>query len=264
MIVSGAQSVTRSADAISADPADAFFLNLPLSEGTHAAQDGRTARLAPSDFAIVDSTRPFELGFSAPFRQVSVQVPRELLAARGVRESATGTRIDGSRGIGAVASGALRALATDSSALDRRGARTLADHLCGLVALAVGEQATTAPWTAHEQLLSAALGHVEELLSDPDLAPRDVADRIAVSPRHLHRLFAERGTTFGRWLLERRLEHGRGGLVDPAQPDRAIADIAHAVGFRDPSYFARAFKARYGITPRAARQEAFVELAVAA
>jgi AraC family transcriptional regulator, positive regulator of tynA and feaB len=117
---------------------------------------------------------------------------------------------------------------------------------------------------ARERLLQAALDHVEQMLGDPELSPRDIAERIAVSPRYLHRLFAERGTTFGRWLLVRRLERGRDGLVDGAQADRAIGDVAYDVGFRDPSYFARAFKAHFGVTPRTARQGAFVELAVAA
>jgi AraC family transcriptional activator of tynA and feaB len=152
----------------------------------------------------------------------------------------------------------------DGSFVARRNARALADYLRGLVVVALHQEEATPPRTARERLLEAALGHVEAMLSDPDLSPRDVADRIAVSPRYLHRLFAERGTTFGRWLLERRLERGLDGLVDLAQSDRAIGDIAHAVGFRDPSYFARAFKTRYGITPRVARRAALTELAAAA
>jgi AraC-like DNA-binding protein len=130
--------------------------------------------------------------------------------------------------------------------------------------LALVEDHAPVTRTTRKQLFEAAVVGVEEMLGDPALAPGDVARRIAISPRYLHRLFAERGTTFGRWLLERRLERGRDVLRDPAHADRAIGDIAYSVGFADPSYFARAFKARYGTTPRTARKTAFVdELAVA-
>jgi AraC-like DNA-binding protein len=165
---------------------------------------------------------------------------------------------------GTVACGALRAVGANTSPIDRHSARALAGHPCGPVALALVEDERFAPPTARDQLLQAAAGHVEEMLGDPELTPADVARRVAISPRHLHRLFAGRGTTFGRWLLERRLERARAALLDGTQAHRTIGDIAYSVGFRDPSYFARAFKTRYATTPRTARKTAFVELAVAA
>jgi AraC-like DNA-binding protein len=152
--------------------------------------------------------------------------------------------------------------ANDLVSVARPGTRLAGGR--GLGTLALVEDRAPTPCTAREQLFEAAVLGVEEMLGDPALAPGEVAKRIAISPRYLHRLFAERGTTFGRWLLERRLARGRDVLLDPAQADRAIGDIAYSVGFADPSYFARAFKARYGTTPRTARKTAFVELAVAA
>ena len=34
-----------------------------------------------------------------------------------------------------------------------------------------------------------------------------------------------------------------------AQREGSVTDIAHACGFRDPLYFSRVFKARYGVAP---------------
>jgi AraC-like DNA-binding protein len=39
-------------------------------------------------------------------------------------------------------------------------------------------------------------------------------------------------------------------LGDPAQHGRAISDIAFACGFNELSHFSRAFKARFGQSPR--------------
>ena len=252
------QGVARTEAQVQANPGDSFFLNLPLTPGTFARQDGRTAELRPGDFTIVDSARPFELGFRHDLRQVSLKIPAEMLARRGIAPMTTARRVDGSRGLGAVASQALRAAAADAHPLDRHTARALADHLCGLIALALVPDAEPTRRTAREQLLESALGHIEQRLGEPSLSPRQIAEQIAVSPRYLHRLFAERGTSFGRWLLEQRLVRARDALDDPACAHRTIADIAHEVGFQDPSYFARAFRARYGTTPRAARERALV------
>ena len=253
-IASVPQSVLRTEAMVQQSPGDTVFLNLPLAGGSFARQDGRTATLGGGDFAIVDSTRPFELGFAQPFVQVSVALPGEVLRAHGVVAQATATRIDGSRGLGAVASGALRAFARDTSAIDRQSARAVADHLCGLIALALNEQIRPEGASAHAKLMAAALAEVDTQLADLQLGPRDVAERIAVSPRYLHRLFSESGTTFGRCLLQRRLARGHSSLNDPRRAHLSIAEIAHEVGFADPSYFARAFKIHYGMTPRQARQ----------
>ncbi len=252
-IVSPAQSVLRTAAHVARAPGDTVFLNLPLTSGTFARQGGRTARLAPGDFTIVDGAQPFELGFCRPFVQVSVQLPRELLGAHGLDPSCTARRVDGGRGIGALASGALRSFADEGATIDRDAARTVAEHLCGLIALAVAEEPAPAPRGQRDQLRQAALELIDERLADPDLSPRMVAELISVSPRFLHRLFAEHGTSFGRQLLERRLERGHQALNDPHELDRAVGEVAHACGFSDPSYFARAFRTRYGISPRELR-----------
>lgn len=40
-------------------------------------------------------------------------------------------------------------------------------------------------------------------LGNPDLTPARVAERIGISVRYLHQLFADSGVSFGRWLLAR-------------------------------------------------------------
>lgn len=105
--------------------------------------------------------------------------------------------------------------------------------------------------TAHrERLRQLALEAIENGLGDADLSPTVVAARVGVSCRYLHELFRDHGSTVGRWILRRRLERSRDELLDSAHRRSSIAAIALRNGFRDPSYFTRAFRREFGVTPR--------------
>jgi AraC family transcriptional regulator, positive regulator of tynA and feaB len=249
-IASPAQSVARTSSQVSSQAGDIFFLNLPLADSSFASQDGRTAQLKKGDFVILDSSRPFELGFEDDFQQISLTLPHDLLAPLlATPGQATAMRVRGDCGVGAVASAALRALASAGGSYDRQAARSLTDQLAGLVALALGGVQAPPASATPALLLQAALDEVERSLSDPDLSPTRVAERVAISTRYLHQLFSDRGTSFGRWVLARRLQRCQQDLTDNDRNHWTIAEIACQHGFRDPSYFARAFRAHYGVSP---------------
>jgi AraC-like DNA-binding protein len=254
-MVSDAQSVERTSDAARTSPGEVYFLNLPLHDGTSAAQDGRVARLRRSDFAIVDGDRPFALSFESPFRQVSLKIPRELIERRVRRpQDVVGRRIAGDVGMGAIASAAIRATADAMATLNQRSARVLGDRIADLVALAVGDASTQQD--VEPMLWSVIRDATERMLDDPELTPALVADRVGISVRHLHRVFADNGPSFGRWVLGRRLELAFADLVDPGLRLRPVAQVARDRGFADPSYFSRAFRLRYDLTPRELRAAA--------
>ncbi|MGH2857853.1 MAG: helix-turn-helix domain-containing protein, partial [Solirubrobacteraceae bacterium] len=157
--------------------------------------------------------------------------------------------IPGDQGVGAVASGAIRGLARTTGPFGGHAASALCDQIAMLLALAVGGLHPPVKSGSRALLLQAALDELERSLAESDLCPARVAERIGVSTRYLHRLFADRGQTVGRCILERRLERCRSDLEDPAGRHLTVAWIACRHGFGDPAYFARAFKRRYGVTP---------------
>jgi AraC-like DNA-binding protein len=93
-----------------------------------------------------------------------------------------------------------------------------------------------------------------ERLSDPSLGPQSVADAHGISKRYLHLLFAGAGTSFGAALMELRLEQAKRLLDDRRLARIGIAELAWRCGFREPSHFARRFRARYGGAPGAYRK----------
>ena len=59
-------------------------------------QDGRVATLLPGDFALYDSTRPYELIFDEPLQQYVLQLPGAVLRSR-LRDTENADRSQGLR-----------------------------------------------------------------------------------------------------------------------------------------------------------------------
>jgi len=87
-----------------------------------------------------------------------------------------------------------------------------------------------------------------ENMGNEDLSASYISETQGVSPRSLGRLFAAEGTTPMGWLRDRRLAEAHAMLSEGRA--RSVTDAAYDCGFRDLSYFGRAFKKTYGKTPR--------------
>jgi AraC family transcriptional regulator len=95
----------------------------------------------------------------------------------------------------------------------------------------------------------------EQITFDEGL--RDVASLAAevdVHPAYLARVFRRRyGQSIGQFIREARLDRAARQLVETADP---ISSIAFRAGFADQSHLTRAFRARWGVTPRQYRLSA--------
>ena len=104
----------------------------------------------------------------------------------------------------------------------------------------------------HQALVARSLEFIQRDL-EGDLSLEGLAERAGVSPFHFHRLFSsivgEPPATYVRRLrLERaarRLKHSR----------RAVTDIAFEAGYETHEAFSRAFKEKFGASPRRFRAE---------
>lgn len=112
----------------------------------------------------------------------------------------------------------------------------------------------------HEEigLLSSRYGRelvqfINANLAIASLSPQSAADHLGVSTRYVHRQFALTGTTFGAFVMAKRLECVRRDLISENCSALPIFAIAFRWGFKDLSTFIRAFKKRYGCTPRECR-----------
>jgi len=92
---------------------------------------------------------------------------------------------------------------------------------------------------------------------EPDLTRsvrRNDQQKLAVGRSALYRAFAPFGGVQA-YLRKRRLEAAHALLVDPKEP-RSITEIAFGFHFVSMSHFSRAFRSRFGYSPRQARHGA--------
>ncbi len=110
-------------------------------------------------------------------------------------------------------------------------------------------RAVTPPRLTSEALLKVRVSElIEHRLDLNTVTVADLCRLLEVSTEQLAAAFRGDGG-LKAWLLNRRLESARDALtrVDRAEP---IGNIAHRLGFSDAAHLSRAFRQRYGLSPR--------------
>lgn len=256
-VIADKQLVTRSKRQLTRSGEDCFLVSLQLAGRGVVQQDGRSAVLEPGDFALYDSTRNYTLRFDDDFRQLVLKTPRSLLTERlDFPERCTASRIAGSAGMGRVASEFLRALAREAPTLLPHEIERMSHTLIDVLAATFGHSLVNQPVspTSHcaAQLVRIKM-FIEDHLRDTALSPEKVASAHGISSRYLSKLFESTGTSVARWIWERRLERIARDLSDPHLAAHSVSTIAFGWGFNNMSHFSRAFKARFGASPRSSR-----------
>jgi AraC family transcriptional regulator len=103
----------------------------------------------------------------------------------------------------------------------------------------------------YEKRVNRVIDHVREHLADP-LTLAELARVAAFSPFHFHRVFrAITGETLFGFIQRQRIEKAAGALLLPGGPSVLAVALDH--GFASAATFARAFRARFGMSATAWR-----------
>ncbi|MDM7855977.1 helix-turn-helix domain-containing protein [Cellulomonas alba] len=112
--------------------------------------------------------------------------------------------------------------------------------------LAAPEPAGGRPGRPGDPFVARVLDLVEERYATP-VGTADLARELGYTAGHLTTVVRRRtGRTVLEWLTERRMAEARRLLVDTDLP---LSAIATRVGYRDPAYLGRRFRAAHGVTP---------------
>jgi AraC-like DNA-binding protein len=132
-------------------------------------------------------------------------------------------------------------------------ADVLAECTTGLISHRLGLPDGVTPHTRRRLYLARIREVIRANLGDPALDPARIARAAAISPRYLHRVLEDTGSTAMQLVKQLRLQECRRRLEDPALRAVPVGQIALACGYRRPDQFARDFRGAFGLTPTQVR-----------
>jgi AraC-like DNA-binding protein len=234
-----------------------FDLHFQLKGRSLNAQSGREAVLEAGDFTLCDAARPYLVRFDDANHMLCIKAPTAALTQRlGDIEALVCRPMSGASGAGAMLSSFLATLLPQiDQAEDAGWGETVSEVILDLLALAYRPIAEGGgPASPRLRWLARARAFVDEHICEPELGVAAIAAHLEVSARYVQMLFAGEGTTPSAFIQDRRLKMAAERLRRPGAP--CITEVAMAVGFNDLTHFGRAFRKRYGVTPRAWRDSA--------
>lgn len=193
---------------------------------------------------------------NSDYSLISVFVPRRLLDPHlsevGMVHGAT---IPTGSGPGRLLADYMRSLERFGPKLDQAGAKAASDALVILIAAACNDarvNMSDPPDWANPSLLLRIRGVIIDNLRNPDLSVDDIAAQCGLSRSRLYTLVQRHGGVM-HIVREQRLKHALRDLVSKQGLRFSISEIAYRWGFSTPAQFARAFRTRFGCSPREVR-----------
>jgi AraC-like DNA-binding protein len=215
----------------------------------------RLSRLSPGDVAVFDLSTPVAFVMRSA-EAVHLIVPRALLPASvAPAQPVSGRILSRGTAIGVFACGAIQALAEAAMRFGANELAALGSIIPDLIASCLGPADATAPTARSGDLGRRLRRHIEDNLHQRDLTTARLTRELGVSRSQLFRQFETTGGV-ETYIRRRRLRRSLFALCDPRHADRRIGDIAFDMGFADEAHFSRLFRQAFGLSPRAARDQA--------
>ena len=229
------------------------FLVLQNSGSMQIRHQGRSFELKEGDIALLDPEETIEMFPQGLFSHISVHLSREKLIKQGVSQQHMG-KINTCNMSGHLIKTLLHAISTDSVQLWNASddGEAFED---ALIALIKPNHLYQEQPVAKDQCLIAAERYILEHLADCDLSAEKIARHVAVSLRHLYRLFAQQNITIQQYIMQQRLTQIKRQLTDASYQHQSITQIAMRWGFQDSAHFSKKFRQQYGLSPTAYKHQ---------
>jgi AraC-like DNA-binding protein len=234
-----------------------LYGNYIISGELHVEQRGHTSIAKRGDIVLYDSTLPVKLTEvnDGPYEDLAIRIPRSRLAQNQNTDSAFDNVVIRADQMISPLSSCLTFLTENLLTASAEELSALQDTCAALLPVAIGHSGHRAE---HQDEIGASSNYyMRELMrfigsniGDAGLSPRSAADHLGISVRYVHKQFAAKGTTFGTYVMGKRLDLVRQDLVSEACRHQPIFVLAYRWGFNDLSTFIRAFKRKFGCSPR--------------
>jgi AraC-like DNA-binding protein len=235
-----------------------FFLKIQVEGSARFSQDGREANLRVGDFALLDSTRPYQMTFDAANKMLVFGIPDALLRRQLAHpERLVAARMGYNDNLNSILTDFASRLWRQCELEVENSGNNLSSALLNLIAAAYDKMADAhALGTAHlEALRLRIIHHIERHLTDCELSPKSIAAMLATSSRYVHSIFTRGDETVSKYILRRRLEESARLLASSSHRSRSVSAIAFDYGFGSCTNFGKVFREHYGMTPTEYRHE---------
>lgn len=232
---------------------DHLLISLHIAGSYVGHCGGRPYRAGPGDICFLDYGLPFDFEISA-YRSLALMIPRSALPTamrgRALHGLVPPADAPATRLLAQTYREFYAALPRLSEAQATIGVRALIE--LSDLASQVESKIRDAASPAQLDLFGRAQVFIERNLGDTQLSATRLARGLNVSRNALYDAFAGHGGVLA-YIRERRLQHCSDIFTANIRTEDTIATIALSLGFRSEAHFSRAFKERFGLTPRAMR-----------
>lgn len=247
---------------IRADRVADFLISLPVHGRSTLLQKGTQVEVEPGNFIITSTAEPFIKSADSGHRQGGFQSYQVRVSGSVLREKVPcideycHNPIKIVPGAGKIMASMLSLAMHEGPALTESQSRSFGHMLVEAIANATRDAPELLMFQPESRQSSctrvreAAEHFIKANISNPALDPVSIAMHCKVSVRYLYAAFAECSQTPVSLIRETRLERCRAALRNPDLRNYSVFEIALRWGFSDQAHFSRAYKARFGKTPR--------------
>jgi AraC-like DNA-binding protein len=220
-------------------------------------QNGQVVEAGSGEFVLVDNNCDFRFETSSKIDCICVSASEAWLGTKLLDPAACVLQPIDKKSAWARALGLMLSELADLPPGDHAlPAEVIAEQFAGFMMLMFqGLEVQTSSYK--QKLIRSLVRSIQANHYDPEITPAGIASQHRISKRYLHALLATAGTTFGRELLQARIERARAMLEDERYRFTAVNEIAMKCGFIDPAHFTRRFRSLLGNTPSDYRAGAF-------
>lgn len=248
---------TRNRPAISTDGEEYYIFVFPVIGTMYFNQYGRDGVVNPGQYVMLKSSDFYKLSCEKHFSGIFLKLASHTIdKSYKTATSHCSNWRPANQVLAKVLLSELLAISDLTSAERLSFASSLHRQVLNMIILMLqteegSELATTAARHGVYQRLKAL---VDMRYPDERFSPGSAAAELKVSLGYLHRCVKAHGTSFSQLLRDTRLARSYEMLHEPIMA-RQIGEIACVNGFSDHSVFSKAFKQRYGKTPKALQLE---------
>ena len=196
----------------------------------------------PGDVLVYDPDDPFQISFHDGTREILIETDRDLLSLDADTLESLPRKLDSSD------------LAAAGLGLDRlthmyrsmTGRDDNAQLLRQSTEWALDLFGRTLEGAASHTYFANAHVIIRSRLNDPALDLASVAEELAISVRHLSRVFHERGRSVAQVIINERMKYAASLL---RRTDASVSQVAIECGYQSSSHFSRTFARIIGQTP---------------